>query len=49
MFAKVNQWHWLEETGPRLEHADQTHLIMARPKPAQQQQQTKKLGVGGLG
>ena len=31
--AKVNQWHWLEESGLWLENFDQTHLELGSGKP----------------
>ena len=32
-FAEVNQWHWLGESGLRLENADRTHLVLACDNP----------------
>ena len=34
--AEVNQLHWLEESGQRLEKVDRTHLVLASGKPVLQ-------------
>ena len=31
--VEVNQWPWLEESGPWLENVDQTYLVLASGKP----------------
>ena len=31
---EVNQWRWLEESGPWLENVDRTHLVLASCKLA---------------
>ena len=30
--SAADQWHWLEESGHRLENVDQTHLVLASGK-----------------
>ena len=40
--SAADQWHWLEESGHRLENVDQTHQVLASGKLVLQKDSNNK-------